>query len=232
MSKINLEILAYEHTPLGLLFLRRRELLSQPGTFVTEVTLNHEFLMSSLYTKSERVLAEHALEMHTGQDLNVLVGGLGLGYTAQEALKSERVSQLEVIEFLPQVIRWTQEGLIPLSTELNNESRLTLTCGDVFQRMLNPPTKQFDLILIDVDHSPEERLADANISFYSLPGLQAVQKHLQPGGILAVWSYAEDSPFAEALRRVFQEVSVVPVTYRNELINEKRTDWLFFAKGP
>ncbi len=50
----NLEFLAYEDTPLGPLCLRRRELLSDPGTVVTEVTLNHQFLMSSLHNDSER----------------------------------------------------------------------------------------------------------------------------------------------------------------------------------
>ena len=89
MSELNLEILAYEESPLGPLCLRRRELLSQRGTFVTEVTLNHEFLMSSLYTDSERALAQTALQMHSGNDLQVLVGGLGLGYTAREAVLSQ-----------------------------------------------------------------------------------------------------------------------------------------------
>ena len=70
MSESNLEILAYEMSPLGLLCLRRRELFSQPGTIVTEVTLNHEFLMSSLYTDSERGLASTALQMHFGNDLS------------------------------------------------------------------------------------------------------------------------------------------------------------------
>ena len=79
MSNVKLEILAHEESPLGLLCLRRRELLSEPGTIVTEVTLNHEFLMSSLYTDSEQALARIALEMNPGNDLRVLVGGLGLG---------------------------------------------------------------------------------------------------------------------------------------------------------
>ena len=110
MSDSNLEILAYEPSPLGLLCLRRRELLSQPGTIVTEVTLNHEFLMSSLYTDSERALSRTALEMHSGKDLRVLVGGLGLGYTAREALLSDRVASVEVVELLPQVIDWLARG--------------------------------------------------------------------------------------------------------------------------
>ena len=57
MANSNLEILASEDSPLGLLCLRRRELLSRPGTIVTEVTLNHEFLMSSLYVDSEQALS-------------------------------------------------------------------------------------------------------------------------------------------------------------------------------
>ena len=82
MCPSNLEILAYEPTPLGMLCLRRRALLGEPGTVVTEVTLNHEFLMSSYHTASERALASVALDLFGGQDVRVLVGGLGLGYTA------------------------------------------------------------------------------------------------------------------------------------------------------
>ena len=115
MSGSNIEILAHESSPLGLLCLRRRELLSRPGTMVTEVTLNHEFLMSSLNTDSERALAQTALEMHPGKDLRVLVGGLGLGYTAHETLRSDRVAQVEVVELLPQMIDWLARGLVPLS---------------------------------------------------------------------------------------------------------------------
>ena len=113
---INLEILAYESTPLGPLCLRRRELLFQPGTFVTEVTLNHEFLMSSLYTDSERQLTQTAIEMHGGSSLSVLIGGLGLGYTAHQSLLSDAVASVEIAELLPEVIGWMQDGLVPLST--------------------------------------------------------------------------------------------------------------------
>jgi spermidine synthase len=231
MSKPNLEILAYEASPLGPLCLRRRELLSDPGTIVTEVTLNHEFLMSSLYTDSEQTLARTAVEMHGGENLRVLVGGLGLGYTAREALVSQNVATVEVVELLPQVIDWLQRGLVPLSPELCVEPRLTITQGDVYQRLTEEPTEQFDAILIDVDHSPDERLGEDSVLFYTATGLLAAREHLAPGGVLAVWSYAESSPFADALREVFTEVRIEPVTYDNHLVDEQPTDWLFFARG-
>lgn len=230
MTPSNLEILAYEDTPLGPLCLRRRELLSAPGTVVTEVTLNHEFLMSSYNTTSERALSTLALDMHPGEELRVLVGGLGLGYTAHAALASPRVARLEVVEFLPEVIDWLQRDLIPLAAALKADPRFATTAGDVYSRLMGPPGAVFDLILIDVDHAPDDPLDQANGIFYTAEGLARARRHLAPGGILGVWSYAESSPFARALREVFREVRVRPVTFLNELIGEETTDWLFFAR--
>ncbi|PIR19135.1 MAG: spermidine synthase [Elusimicrobia bacterium CG11_big_fil_rev_8_21_14_0_20_64_6] len=230
MSAINFEILSYDDTPLGPLCLRRRELLSEPGTIVTEVSLNHEFLMSSYNTASERALARVALEMLPGEGLDVLVGGLGLGYTAREALVSDRVARVEVVEFLPQVIGWLDRCLIPLSSELKSDARLKVVQADVYRLLSEPPARTYDLILIDVDHSPEDRLAAANGTFYTEEGLARARKHLKPGGVLGVWSYDESAPFSGVLRRVFREVRIEPVEFKNRLVGETQTDWLFFAR--
>ena len=224
------EIVAYEPTQLGMLCLRRRELLREPGTVVTEVTLNHEYLMCSYPAASERALSEIALQMHSGSRLRVLVGGVGLGYTARAALESDRVSKCEVVEFLPQVIDWLEQGLVTLSDELNAENRLSVTHGDVYQRLAGPRKEKHDLILIDVDHSPNENLGAANDTFYTFDGLQHAKLHLAENGILGVWSYAESSTFADALRDVFGEVRIEPVIVYNNLINVQQTDWLFFAR--
>ncbi|MBA2246074.1 MAG: spermidine synthase [Gemmatimonadetes bacterium] len=230
MTPSNLEILAYEDSPLGPLCLRRRELLSAPGTVVTEVTLNHAFLMSSYNTASERALARIALEMHAGTELRVLVGGLGLGYTAHAALASARVANVEVVEFLPQVIEWLEHDLVPLSPVLKADERLTTVRGDIYARLAAAPGEKFDLILIDVDHAPDDQLSRTSDFFYTKEGLMLASRHLAADGILGVWSYAESSPFARALREVFREVRIEPVTFFNELIDEETTDWLFFAR--
>ena len=152
----NIEYIASEESALGTICLRRRELLSRPGTVVTEITLDHQLLMSSHNTASERALAGVALEMHSGGKLDVLVGGLGLGYTAQAVLAAERVAYLEVVEYLPPVVHWLEQGLVPLSAELCCDPRLQVTEGDVYGRLWENPTRHWDLILVDVDHSPEE----------------------------------------------------------------------------
>jgi spermidine synthase len=226
----NLEILAYEDTPLGPLCLRRRELLSSPGTVLTEVTLSHAFLMSSYNTASERALADVALDMHSGSGLRVLVGGLGLGYTAHAALAFTRVARVEVVEFLPQVIGWLEQDLVPLSPRLKADDRFTAVTDDVYARLAADPAEVFDMILIDVDHAPDDQLSGTSDLFYTKEGLRRARRHLAPGGILGVWSYAESSPFAAALRETFDEVRVEPVSFLNDLTDEEVTDWLFFAR--
>jgi spermidine synthase len=223
------EVLACEESKLGLLILRRRELLSQPGVTVTEVTLNHEFLMSSYLTVSERTLASSALEIHGGQNLAVLVGGLGLGYTAHEALASSSVSRVDVIEYLPEVIGWLRDEKIPLAASLGSEPRLKVVEGDVYAALAAPVSGTYDLVLIDVDHSPEEPLGSTSSAFYTEAGLRTAKQHLSPRGVLGVWSYAAHSPFRDALQAVFREVHAQPVKAWNDLVDEEQTDWLFFA---
>ena len=230
MSSSNLKVLACESTPLGSLCLRRRELLSQPGTMVTEITLNQELLMSSYNTISERQLAKSALDMNPEGDLRVLVGGLGLGYTAHEVLTSKRVAYVEVVELLPPVIDWLGRGLFPLTEELKADSRLSLVTGDIFARLSKPPDQKFDLILIDVDHSPEQHLNNSSSFFYTEEGLLLAREHLASNGVLAIWSCAETLPFVKVLYSVFKKVTVKDVTFENKLIDQVTTDWLFFAQ--
>ena len=102
---------------------------------------------------------------------------------------------------------------------------------EVYARLAREPGAQRDLILVDVDHSPAEPLGGESGTFYTEDGLRSARRHLAPGGVLGVWSYAESSPFADALRRVFQEVRVQGVRFYNEFAEEEQTDWLFFARG-
>lgn len=230
---MSIEILAYEETPLGILCLRRRDLLSRPGVSVTEVTLNHEFLMSSYLTESERELTSRGLSRLAEKNeasISVLVGGFGLGYTANEALKSSLVGTVEVVEYLPQVIGWFQDKLIPLASQLHADDRLAVTPGDIYHRLTSPPTTKFDLIVIDVDHSPQDVLGDESHGFYTQAGLAKAKEHLVPGGIIGVWSYAEDTPLLSEMQNVFCDVEVEQVSVWNDLIDEEQTDWLFYGR--
>ena len=229
----DIDVLAYEPSPIGMICLRTRPHPSEAGARITEITLDHEFLMSSLVTASERALASGALALHPGEGLRVLVGGLGLGYTAREALASGRVARVRVIEYLPQVIGWMERGLVPLADELNDDPRLEVVEGDAYGLLAGPASEVFDLILVDVDHSPDEWLGDESQGFYGPDGLRAAARHLAPGGVLGVWSYAPAPAFEDALRAAFDEVVVEEVHFENPIVDEPETNWLFFGRcGP
>lgn len=232
MRTTNIEFLAYEESPIGAICLRRRGLLAEPGTVVTEITLDHMLLMSSGNVTSEEALALRSLELHGGRDLDVLVGGLGLGHTALEALRSESVSRLEVMELLPQVIGWFDAGLLPLAGALRADPRFSLVAGDVYETLARPPQGDpLDLILVDVDHSPDETLASSSVSFYTEQGLSRAKRHLAGDGVLGIWSYAESPAFEQALRGVFAEVRVEPVHFWNRLVGEDETNFLYMSRG-
>jgi spermidine synthase len=220
MSKPYFEVLDWVETDLGPLCLRRRELVARPGTLVTEVTLDHELLMSSLNTESEIALATLAIEWHAGSDLRVLVGGLGLGYTAHAALASERVAALRVVEALPAVVAWVAEGKIPLASELSSNPAYEAVVGDVYELLLGSPSQTWDLLLIDVDHTPSEHLGPTSQPFYTEAGLRQVAEHLAPGGVLAVWSAGDDDAFAHTMSQAFPESTREVIRWENALIDD------------
>ncbi len=235
MTADDFEVLAAEPTPLGLICLQERTLSDDAGTRVTEIALDHEFLMSSHSTASEEALSREGLALCGGDRLRVLVGGLGLGYTAKAALASDRVETVEVVELLEPILRWHREGLTPLAKELSEDDRVDLVQGDVYARLLGEPSEGYDALLIDVDHSPEESLGESSHRFHSLEGLALAKRHLRPGGVLGVWSYAESPEFADAMREVFDSVVVRPLRFLNPVIEDHETNWLFFgrrAQGP
>ncbi len=124
--------LGYQKTSLGDLTLRRRTEPRLQNADVFEVKLGDEYLMSSLFTEAERRLATLGLASLQGE-LDVVVGGLGLGYTAAEVLKNERVSRLLVIDLFHAVIDWHRDGLIPLGNVLTGDHRCELRQGDFFE---------------------------------------------------------------------------------------------------
>lgn len=227
------EYVASVETPIGYFDLRRRDVPTATGSLsVTEVLVNGELLMSSKNTVSERALATSALALHQGTDsLSVLVGGLGLGYTAQAALENSRVIHVEVVDLIPVLFDWLREGQLPISAQLNSDARFTTRRSNVYEDLLGKPQRTYDLILIDVDHTPKERLDESSAPFYTLEGQRRVLQHLAPGGVLAVWSAGDDDEFAAVLDEAYADASLEHVTWEDDYLGTL-TDVLFIAARP
>ena len=198
-----LNTIAHAETSIGTIYLGRRPTEDATG-WVTQIMINGHLLMCSINNESERRLASSALELHTGQTpRSVLVGGLGLGYTAKAVLDCERVGSLRVVEKMDFVTDWMAEGLLPLSGALAEDDRLLIMLGDIYEDLLGPPTETYDVILVDVDHAPDDRLSNASLPFYTAEGQRRVAQHLKPGGVLAVWSARDNDDFADALAEAY-----------------------------
>lgn len=228
--------LDYQQTPLGELILRTRRSPSLDGRQVFEVTLNGEFLMSSVVTRSEEALATRALEAWGERDCEVLVGGLGLGYTAATALQSRRVRRIEVVELLEPVIDWHRRRLTPLADVLVDDARCELVQGDFFRFMSGDADhahRRYDLILLDIDHSPESWLHASHQAFYSLDGLRQLTASLSADGVFGLWSAQKPSrDFIQRLQAVFQSVTEHDVTYHHPMLHQSETNTIVIAHVP
>lgn len=232
---MNVQELGYQKTPLGDLTLRRRTETRLQNQVVFEVKLGDEYLMSSLFTEAERQLATRSLSPLEGE-LDVVIGGLGLGYTAAEALKNKRLRRLLVIDLFQTVIDWHQAGLIPNGEVLTKDARCELRQGDFFDLArtgfdADTPERKFDAVLLDIDHSPEHFLDAGNKSLYTLNGLTAIQKQLKSNGTFALWSNDPASEdFTEHLRAVFGSATAHNVEFPNPYTGSISVNSVYVAR--
>ncbi len=230
------EELDYAPTPMGDLSLRRRRDL-RTGEDIFEVKLGDAFLMSSKFSTSEIALAELGLEACSGDGLNIVVGELGLGYTARRVLDEPRVAELLVIETMAPVIRWHEAGLVPLGPGLTEDRRCRFVEGDFFALAagdagFDPACdgRRLDAILLDIDHTPDFHLDPAHAGFYTLPGLTKLRAHLRPGGLFGLWSNEPpDTGFTDRLAAVFASAEAIPVTFWNPLQDREVTQTVYLA---
>ena len=238
MSRL-FEELDYRQTQLGELILRRRRVLKLDRD-VVEVILNDEHLMSDMFTASEIALADipmRLLEASGQEKVEILVGGLGLGYTAEAVLGFQSVASLIVVEYLAPIIEWHEAGVLPVGTKLADDSRCRFVEGDFFglargDTGFDPaaPARRFNGIFLDIDHSPDFYLNPSHADLYSEAGLARLSRRLKDGGIFALWSNdPPDTVFLEKLRSQFETASAEAVTFHNPLLEEDCVQTVYIA---
>lgn len=229
-----------QNSPLGVISLRRRRIPLIGDRDIYEVKLGDEFLMSSLFVAAEEALSSLGLAAIEGDNLSVVVGGLGLGYTAVEALKDKRVGELLVVEALGTVIGWHKGEQVPLGKTLNADARNRYVEGSFFDMATdgtgfdtNQPKRQFDAILLDIDHSPSEFLNEGNAGFYTTNNLSKMAQQIQPNGVFAMWSQNLPDPAFEALlNTVFGNVTSEIVSFFNPFQNNDATNSVYICTKP
>jgi spermidine synthase len=187
--------LARADTPHGEVSLRRR------GE-VLELVVGGVFAMDTVDVSTEVELARAALADHP-DPRRVLVGGLGLGFTARAVLADDRVERLDVVELAAPLVEWGRTETVPELSGLDADGRCRLYAADVADVLTGTtaaPSPPWDLVLLDVDNGPGFLVHPHNAGLYAPSGLHAAYRALAPSGRLVIWSSHEAPDLATALR--------------------------------
>jgi spermidine synthase len=203
------QVLARSRDEAGELTLRRR------GE-VLELIVDGVFAMDTLHTATEEALARLALARLGPRPMDVVVGGLGLGYTCRVLLAEPRVRRVTVIELHPALVEWVRGGLVPPAAGLLSDPRLQVRVADVLDAVPALPPASADAVLLDVDNGPSFLTHPGNAGVYAPPFLRAAARALRPGGILRVWSSEAAPQLALGLERTCGTCEEVLLDVRRE----------------
>ncbi len=186
-------------------------------------------LMGTRVHGSEEALAELAFEIlgsqKNGRNWNILVGGLGVGFTAASALRGcGPGGRVVVAELVPAIVRWNEGPLGDASGHPLRDPRAALHAGDVFDLLRDPP-EPWDAVLLDVDNGPKSLTQRGNDRLYSPQGLDISREALRPGGVLAVWSAHDDKSFTQRFRRAGFRVALHEVRARGSRGGNRHWIW-------
>lgn len=176
---------------------------------VFAIEVDGEDLMFSRAHGSEEDLARLALaalgELPSPRTLRLLIGGLGMGFTLRAVLDGldvlDRSTRAAVVvaEAFPAVVAWNRGVLANLARRPLDDRRVRVEEDDVANVISRAAAEPFHAILLDVDNGPEALTLDGNRRLYTLAGLARLRDALTPGGVLAVWSAADDPAFVRRL---------------------------------
>ena len=210
----------------GELVLRERR--SESGPVAVELRANGVFVMDNVEVSSERALARRALQL-VDDPAEVLVGGLGLGFTLHEVLADKRVRRCTVVEIEQALVDWMRDGTISHGPALLADERARIVVADVAVALGEARPASYDLVLLDVDNGPGYLVHDENAALYEPPALTAARQALRPGGVLVVWSAAEAPQLRAALETVFGNSEALP--YEVTLQSREERYWLYLARS-
>lgn len=176
------------------------------------IALGANELMSSRLSGSEEALA--LLTCDRLQDVeapHLLIGGYGMGFTLRAALaRLGPQARFTVVELIPEIIEWARGPMADLAAGCLDDPRVNLIMRDV-SRAIAATERAFDAILLDVDNGPDGLTRVENDHIYTLLGLQEAKRALKPGGVLAIWSAAQNERFARRLKHAGFQVEEVMV---------------------
>lgn len=204
-----------------------RERYDEHGMSTLELRANGMFVMDTLETRTEEALAATALAL-VDRPRDVLVGGLGLGFTLHAVLADRRVERCTVVEIEPALVDWMRDGTIPHGPAFLADPRVSLVVADIGPALAQTGPAAYDLVLLDVDNGPGHLVHQANAALYDTAFLRTVRHVVRPGGRLVVWSADAAPGLLAALDEAFGRAEEVP--HEVDLQGRAEHYWLYVAR--
>jgi spermidine synthase len=192
------------------------EVILRTGAAGYEIIVDGQFLMSTGSGNSSVALVRLGMErlQERHGNLRVLIAGLGLGFSLQEAWSYPEVAEVIVVELEGRIIDWHCRGLIPGTHHLCRDSRVRIIHRD-FIEYLSECREQFDLIAVDIDNGPDWLSHETNCRLYTWEYLNLIKNFLHQGGVATVWTANEADWFRRVLAEIFGKVTEVMVSDHN-----------------
>ena len=154
--------------------------------------------------QSEEQFVDKASQLNS-KSKDLLIIGLGCGFTAAKALNNQIYKTVDVVEINPEIQvasrhfeKWTQN--------LNSFQNYKLIIAEGFQYM-NESSNKYDVIAIDV----EDPSVFYSSHLYTREGYLSAKRRLNQNGTLALWAYEPNRDIArvifQTLRQVFAHVT-------------------------
>jgi spermidine synthase len=175
-----------------------------------EIVANGVFLMDTRNSRSEQLQVTAAADRMPPPG-RILIGGLGLGFSLAAALAHPGVSEVQVLEREPAVLRWNRGPLVPVNGDALRDPRVRTHEADVVQWLADAPACALDAICLDVDNGPDWLLSPGNAWLYGDGGLRAAARVLSPDGVLTIWSATPAPALAARMEEYFTRVDVTEV---------------------
>jgi spermidine synthase len=184
-------------------------------------------LMNSRMSGSEEALAALSWDSIKGRpSCNILVGGLGMGFTLRKLLEIvDAQTCIAVAELVPEVVDWARGPLAPIFKGSLDDPRVSIDVTDVAAAIAAHKAR-YDAILLDVDNGPDGLSRPGNDRLYSAKGLGLTRSALRPGGVLAVWASEPDAAFTRRLATAGFRVEEKTVRERSYGKGARHTIWL------
>ena len=191
-----------------------------------QIVCDGAFVIAGSNEHSSRALVTAARPWLRAGPLDVLIGGLGMGYALDEALDLPGLRSVTVAEYEPLIVEWFATHMRERASRVERDARSRIVVADVHDLLHSGP--RYDLIALDTDNGPQWLIRADNARLYEAGGVRLVAGAVRPDGVVVFWSPERYEEFEARLRESFGRVLAHPAT---DVVDGRDVHYTMFVCG-